>query len=297
VPRLPGGLTPEIEGFPAVAQRVRSLAMRYALRSSFVVAMAVLATLLALPGTASAASTTVGYDVSFPQCDTALPGDRAFGIVGVNGGISTRANPCLAQQLTWAWNSSGSVLTQPKAQVYLNSSNPGELLTQVTTWPKTGVTPYGACTGTNSTACSWQYGFERAQNSVISFFTPAAQAARVDSQPGRYRWWLDVETMNTWQSGSPAALARNRATIEGMAAYLTSRGGRVGIYSTNQQWGQIVGSVPVSSSLAGSDSWLAGASSLTGAQAACGRPALLPGGRVALTQYVQSGLDRNYACS
>jgi hypothetical protein len=270
--------------------------MSHAARSSVVAVLAVLATLLALPGTASAASTAVGYDVSYPQCSTSLPRDRAFGIVGVNGGISTRANPCLAQQLTWAWESSGAVLTQSKAQVYLNSSNPGELLTQVSTWPKAGVTPYGSCTGTNSTACSWQYGFERAQNSVISFFTPAAQAARVDSQPGRYRWWLDVETMNTWQSGSAAALARNRATIEGMTAYLTSRGGWVGIYSTNQQWAQIVGTVPASSPLAGRDSWLAGASSLTGAQAACARPALVPGGRVALTQYVQSGLDRNFSC-
>jgi hypothetical protein len=270
--------------------------MGHAARSSVVVVLAVLATLLALPGTASAAWTTVGYDVSHPQCDTSLPRDRAFAIVGVNGGISTRANPCLAQELTWAWNSSGSVITQPKAQVYLNTSNPGELLTQVSTWPKAGVTPYGTCTGTNSTACSWQYGFERAQNSVISFFTPAAQAARVDSQPGRYRWWLDVETMNTWQSGSTAALARNRATVEGMTAYLTSRGGSVGIYSTNQQWAQIVGSVPASSTLAGRDSWLAGASSLTGAQTACGRPALVPGGSVTLTQYVQSGLDRNYSC-
>jgi hypothetical protein len=269
--------------------------MRLAARSSIVAVLAVLATLLALPGTASAAS-AVGYDVSYPQCGTSLPRDRAFAIVGVNGGISTRANPCLAQQLSWAWDSSSAVLMQSKAQVYLNSSNPGELLAQVSTWPQTGATPYGSCTGTNSTACSWQYGFERAQNSVISFFTPAAQAARVDSQPGRYRWWLDVETMNTWQSGSSAAQARNRATVEGMAAYLTSRGGSVGIYSTNQQWAQIVGSVPVTSTLAGRDSWLAGASSLTGAQAACGRAALVPGGRVTLTQYVQSGLDRNFSC-
>ena len=71
--------------------------------------------------------------------------------------------------------------------------------------------------------------------------------------------------MNTWQSGSTEALARNRATLEGMTAYLLSRGGRVGVYSTSQQWAQIVGSVPSTSSLlAGRDSWLAGASSLDG---------------------------------
>src|SRR3712207_2276775 len=107
--------------------------MRRAVRSLVVVALAAAAAVLALPGTASAAYTTVGYDVSHPQCDTSLPRDRAFAIIGVNGGLSTRANPCLAEQLTWAWNSSGSVPAQPKAQVYLNTANPGELLTQVTT--------------------------------------------------------------------------------------------------------------------------------------------------------------------
>src|SRR4051794_38996892 len=102
------------------------------------------------------------------------------------------------------------------AQLYLNTANPGLVLGQVTTWPERGSTPYGPCDGTNSTACSWQYGWERARNSVLSFFTPAARAARVDSQPARYVWWLDVETMNTWQFGSVDAPARNRAALREM---------------------------------------------------------------------------------
>jgi hypothetical protein len=109
-------------------------------------------------------------------------------------------------------------------------------------------------------------------------------------------WWLDVETMNTWQSGSTDALARNRATLEGMTTYLTSLGGRVGLYSTGQQWAQIVGVVPAGSTLTGRDSWLAGATSLTSAQVACGKPAFAPGGRVTLSQYVSGGLDRNQSC-
>ena len=60
------------------------------------------------------------------------------------------------------------------------------------------------------------------------------------------------------------------------------------MYSTGQQWAQIVGTVPASSTLAGRDSWLAGGTSLAGAQAACPEPALVPGGRVTLSQYVQS---------
>ena len=214
----------------------------------------------------------------------------------MNGGLATTSNPCLAAQLTWAWKSSGAVPAQSKAQVYLNTANPGEIRTQVQTWPTTGSTPYGSCDGTNSSACSWEYGWERAQNSVTNIFTPAAQAAMVDGRPSSYTWWLDVETSNTWQSGSSAALARNRATLEGMIAYVTAEGGRVGLYSTAAQWRQIAGSVPATSQLAGRNSWLAGATSLSGAKTLCTKPALTPGGHVTLSQYVQSGLDRDHSC-
>jgi hypothetical protein len=270
--------------------------MSSVLRSLLVIALTVVATVLVVPGTASAAPPRGGYDVSYPQCGSSFPRDRAFAVIGVNGGLSTRANPCLQEQLLWAWRSSGAALGQPRAQLYLNTANPGEMLDQVTTWPTTGTTPYGGCDGTNSPACSWRYGWERAQNSVLSFFTPAARAARVDSQPSRYTWWLDVETTNTWQSGSGDALANNRATLEGMTAYLVSRGGRVGIYSTNKQWAQIVGTVPDSSILAGRDSWLAGSTTLEGARDACRDEPLVPGGEVTLSQYVQDDLDRNHVC-
>jgi hypothetical protein len=271
--------------------------MRNTVRSLVVIALAVAGAVLAVPGTAQAAPPRVGYDVSHPQCGTTLPPARAFAIVGVNGGLATKPNPCLAQQLVWAWKSNGSVDAQPKAQVYLNTANPGEVREEVTTWPTAGTTPYGTCDGGNTAACSWQYGWERAQNSVDNVFTPAAQEARVDGRVSRYTWWLDVETANTWQSGSADALARNRATLEGMTAYLVARGGTVGLYSTGRQWGRIVGRVPASSTLAGRNSWLAGATSLTGARATCTEPALTPRGRVTLTQYVQGHLDRNHSCA
>jgi hypothetical protein len=109
-------------------------------------------------------------------------------------------------------------------------------------------------------------------------------------------WWLDVETTNTWQTGSPDALARNRASLEGMTAYLVSSGARVGLYSTGRQWSQIVGTVPAGSTLTGRDSWLAGARSQADAQAACGKPSFVPAGRVTLSQYVGGALDRNQSC-
>lgn len=260
--------------------------------------------LVATPaGAAPFASATppsrVGYDISYPQCGSTPPDERAFGIIGVNGGLATRANPCLREQLAWAARSSG-VTDQPALQLYLNTANPGQVLDRVSTWPTAGATPYGACDGGNDQACSWRYGWERAGNSVVSFFAPAARAVRIDSLPHRYTWWLDVETSNTWQVGSADARARNLAALEGMVAYLESEGAEVGLYSTGRQWAQIVGTVPEDSPVAGLDSWLAGAVTYEQAVAACSDDPLVPGGRVALTQYVPDGLDgldHNHACA
>ncbi len=272
--------------------------MGKAFRSIVITALALLTVLLGMPTTASAAAPTrIGYDVSYPQCGESLPSARAFAIIGVNGGLSTKSNPCLSAQLSWAWRSNGSVSSQPKAQLYLNTANPGQVISRVSTWPTSGTTPYGECGGTNSMACSWEYGWQRASNSILSFFEPAAQEAQVDSSPSSYVWWLDVETTNTWQTGSSDALARNRATIEGMTASIIARGGRVGLYSTNQQWAQIVGSVPSTSNLASRPSWLAGSTSLSDARADCRNRALTPGSRVTLTQYIVDGFDRNNACT
>jgi hypothetical protein len=238
----------------------------------------------------------VGVDVSYPQCDTDLPDERAFAVVGVNGGIATIGNPCLAEQLEWSQDASGAVPGQPVTQLYLNTANPGQMVELVSTWPDQGATPYGECDGGNSAACSWRYGWDRARTSVVLFFLPAAREAGMDVMPGQYVWWLDVETSNTWQEGSDDALARNLATLEGMTAYLDTWGAVVGIYSTHQQWRQIVGTVPADSPLAGRRSWLAGSVTADQAAAACYLEPLLPRGPVTLSQYVPDDLDLNRSC-
>ena len=310
MPDLPGGLKParcspstEVALPGSVADVGTGGARSGRLRSAAVVALAATATVLAGNASAGAAPTEfdrplsrIGVDVSHPQCDAELPADRAFTIVGVNGGSATRENPCLAEQLEWAWGSNGSVPEQPVTQLYLNTANPGQVMGLVSTWPSSGDTPYGECDGENSPACSWRYGWERARESVTDIFQPAARDAEVDSLPSSYRWWLDVETSNTWQDGSDDARARNRATLEGMVAYLDLRGAEVGVYSTGQQWAQIVGTVPADSPLVGLPSWLAGSTTLAQAVAECLQPPLVPGGRVALTQYVPDDLDRNHSC-
>ncbi|MFC7572708.1 hypothetical protein ACFQX8_09915 [Klenkia terrae] len=121
---------------------------------------------------------------------------------------------------------------------------------------------------------------------IHGFLLPAARTAGVDVVPAELVWWLDVETMNTWQSGTAASLANNRAALEGMTDYLASTGARIGLYSTGQQWQQIVGWVPPGSPLYELDSWLAGALSRGEAALHCSDTPLTAGGDVVLSQYV-----------
>lgn len=239
----------------------------------------------------------IGNDISYPQCGSVLPKGQAFGIVGINGGKATTPNPCLRTQLEWATTSNGSVAAQPKVQLYVNTANPGEVIDQITTWPTNGETPYGSCDGTNTLACSYQYGKDRAAAQVEMFRNAAVAVGNLSQNPGDFTWWLDVETENTWQSGSDAALARNRAALEGMADVLGSTSAKVGVYSTNYQWDVIGGDTPETSSLYALDSWMAGARTERGAVANCQNAPLLPGGKVILSQYVSRGLDYDISCS
>jgi hypothetical protein len=246
----------------------------------------------------------VGYDVSWPQCGKKLPSGQAFGIVGINGGNAANTNPCLAAQLSWASKSIGGTKQAP-IQLYVNTANPGEVISQITTWPKnnidkTGTTapnPYGDCTGTNDLPCSWQYGWNRAVEDAVDRFAPAAQTAKINQATGAYTWWLDVETMNTWQAGSVDALSRNAATLEGMTAYLKLSGANVGLYSTAVQWGEIVGTtVSPASNLNTLPNWRPSGASLENAKANCTLSPLTSGGFISLTQYVQQNLDKNHSC-
>jgi len=274
------------------------------------------ATVILLPAVASAAKPAansskptanvpelVGYDLSYPQCKQSPPTGQYFGIVGVNGGTAATTNTCLAAQLAWA-NKSKAGSNQPRIQLYVNTANPGEVIDQITTWPtnntdKTGFTtanPYGTCSGQNDQACSWQYGWNRSVEAALDRFAPAARSAGIDSSAAAYTWWLDVETMNTWQSGSGAALARNTAALEGFAGYYQAQGATVGLYSTAPQWTSIAGSVGAGSNLNGLANWRPSGSSLANAKANCSVAPLTAGGFISLTQYVQKNLDYDHSC-
>ncbi len=231
-------------------------------------------------------SSLVGYDISWRQCDVALPTDPAFAIVGVTGGLANNTNPCLAEQLAWARTTVGGT-PQPPVSLYVNTANPGR---KGSWWPASNSysglaidNPYGTCDGGEDSACAYVYGWAKAYDDTT---------IRGIASPGSYLWWLDVEWENTWSDDRDA----NRAVLEGMTARFQEVGGSVGLYSTGRQWRSIVGSVPADSSLYNLPSWLAGAHTLSGAKDNCSLPSLTGGGTVTVTQYLTNNLDHNHSC-
>ena len=230
-----------------------------------------------------------GSDVSFPQCGKALPSGQAFGIVGVNDGLANNTSPCLTAEINWARSSSGTTF-QPKVALYVNTANPGNL--GVADWPANNsdpVTgnpvagPYGTCAGGDNRACAWQYGWNMADLDART---------RGVSYPGSYRWWLDVETVSSWESSTQ----NNRADLEGMVAYFRSIGASAGLYSSPGQWARIAGAVPPGSPLYPLPDWLPGATTVAQARANCGSAPLTGAGSIAITQWTVSGADGDISC-
>jgi hypothetical protein len=244
----------------------------------------------------------------------------------VNDGLANTVNPCLGpsssypsykqSELYWAEATSSGALSQPKAQVYVNTADPGNWYNDhpIADWPTSGTNSYGTCqtttmtsssgttytVGQDSTACAYQYGKDRASQD-LGYVKGAVSAVngQESSLPlppeTNYRYWVDVETANSWQSGSSGQVM-NVADLQGMVDAFHSAGvAYIGAYSTASQWQQITGSSTVGS-LAGLDDWVPGASSLSGAQANCGQSAFTGGsGRVTITQW-PSQYDDDYSC-
>jgi hypothetical protein len=253
--------------------------------------------LTAVPTAAASSSrstTPAGYDISYPQCGGTYPSSVSFGIVGVNDGIVYSANPCLASELKWA-----EAAANHAPSFYANTANPGPAYSSH--WPSGQQSPQ-VCNGSNSTQCSYDYGWDAAEDSfadAVSAETtdgsasPAAAAAAAS-------WWLDVETGNSWETlesayGATATSdANDQAALHGEIAALAGKGvASVGVYSTASQWTSITGGT--GSAFAGSPAWLAGFRTLRSAESGCSSTSFTSG-RVALTQYSSGGFDADYAC-
>lgn len=233
---------------------------------------------------------TQGADVSFPQCDGMLPLGQAFAVVGVNDGLATTTNPCLTEQLLWSATSTG-VTAQPRTALYVNTADPG---LQAGWWPSDNRTraggavanPYGVCGHTVGAPCSYVYGYSLAYDDAHLRGIDAAHAAD-------YRWWLDVETSNSWSLDTRS----NTAVLEGMVDAFAAVGAPAGIYSSRQQWNWIVGALPAGSPLDRLPSWIAaGAVSGAAAQAACSVSPLTPHGRLSMVQFIDGAFDADVSC-
>lgn len=267
-----------------------------------------------------------GIDISYPQgtAEQYLNMRHDFVIVGVNGGRPGEVNPYLANQL-WV----ASVITQDAdpsqtgmlpIQLYLNTANPADYIgkPELRQWPESDdpsieYNPYmdgGSCDGTDSPACMYVYGWQQAKESVEVMFDSAAESAGVSGNPADYTWWLDVETYNSWRENPKVdenPQESNRIVLEGMVAYLQSRGAGVGIYSVSGHWNELIGDViEEDSNLFSLPSWVAKGPMpevdainilLQGEE----KP-FTPGGKVAIIQRVEGesaeaagALDYNYA--
>ena len=272
-------------------------------------------------GGGGAGPTPTGNDISYPQCGGSLPAAPAFGIVGLTGGRADDLNPCLGpypsytqSELYWAVASTVGGTSQPKASLYVNTADPGDVYngTVIADWPTSGGNAtYGSCAttavtlssgstatvGANSDGCAWQYGYNMAVQDA-GWLAEAASAINGQGAPvtvggsaASYQWWLDVETANTWQPDA----AMNVADLQGMIAGLDAAGATtVGAYSTSSQWGSVTGgSAP--GSLYQIPVWIPGARSLSGAKGNCSQASFTQG-RVAVTQWFGRPYDGDYAC-
>ena len=251
---------------------------------------AVLATLMlvSVPMVAYAGGST-GYDVSYPQCTGALPSGQAFGIVAVNAGLANNTNPCLDNEIGWATDSAGGT-RQPRVSLYVNTADPGNH--GIADWPVNNLDPisdrrvsdpYGSCRGGLSPACAWQYGWDMAEMDART---------RGIQNPRSYRWWLDVETISSWQSSSKD----NRADLEGMVTYFRHIGATAGIYSTAKQFGPLVGPVTSASPLYRLPDWIPGAKTLAQAEKNCRLTPLTGGGAVTVTQWKTKPANSDFSC-
>ena len=246
---------------------------------------------LAAMGVRAATDPNVGYDISYPQCNGPFP-SGAFGVAGVNGGKPYGANLCLGtgdgpSELSWAGMN---------AQLYANTADPGPALSSH--WP-TGQTSPKECNttsnpGSDTAQCHYDYGWNAAADSYKDAVAAEVSLGWVSAGSTRTvvanRWWLDVETANSWTSNT----ALNIQALRGEADYLASVGAPgVGFYSVSSAWKSVTGSTTAFSAY---PTWLAGARSLADAQSRCATKGFT-GGPTVIVQFPSKGFDGDYRCT
>jgi len=208
--------------------------------------------------------TSIGYDVSWPNCGATPLKQGSWGVIGITGGISLHPNKCAVAEAGWF----------KLRSLYLNTGYPGGQRV----WRYAGAPK--DCSVYDPPCLAYNYGYAE-----------GVYAVQLAARQGLHAsiWWLDVETENSWDD-DPFV---NRASIQGTidAVQHVTVVARIGIYSYPAQW-----KIITSSWLPGLPAWVAtGDTTFAAAQKACTGPSFT-GGQLWITQYTQ-GLDRNLACN
>ncbi len=186
----------------------------------FLFSLASLLSILSIVSSNAFASTlyatgSIGVDVSYPNCTNTLP-KVSYGVVGVEDGLGFSQNPCLSKQavhfsnLSLYANSGYPGSTSSNAQKYMNS-------------PK-------LCAQSDLNCIAYDYGY----NQGLYAFNYASSVNAYTT-----KWWVDVETANSWTSDS----IQNQNSLQGEHDALIASGATsVGVYSTTAQWNSITGS-------------------------------------------------------
>jgi hypothetical protein len=209
------------------------------------------------------ATGTTGVDVSYPNCSTSIP-NVSFGVVGVNNGLVYGHNNCAAAEAKHFSNLSLYVNTG------LNTSASSSYYTQAQV----------GCNGDVNCA-AYNYGYNAAKDAI-----GYAQSQGLSSN----KWWLDVETSNTWNKDT----LQNQKSLQGEYDALAANGATtVGVYSTTAQWQSVAGGWQNNWPSWGATTW----TTAKQAQTYC-TGHQFTGGPSLLMQYIsrQSRLDQDVAC-
>jgi hypothetical protein len=251
-----------------VGRSIGIAALGAVLSASSTPALASVARASAAPGGA------IGRDVGDVSCSAPLATNVAFGVIGTTAGKPYYPSPCLSAEYSWA---SG---LQYRPQFYVNLADPGHKSAH---WDKGGPRKCDR-SPKYDTGCAYDYGYEAAQT--------ALRYVRALGATGQGRWWLDVETDNTW-GVTRNGIAANVEVIRGAVDALRSHAHvSAGIYTETTWWAYITGG---SRAFSGTAVWGGGANSKKHARANC-RAHSITGGPALLAQWISGGIDHDVAC-
>lgn len=206
----------------------------------------------------------VGQDISWPNCNNLNFTRASFGIVGVNGGLSLRSNYCIGEEAS---------LYKSNLSLYVNTGYPGlPLALKFQNDPK-------QCATNDNVCLAYNYGYNAGKYAVNYSLSEGVVSNN---------WWLDVETVNSWDTNPMV----NIASLSGEATAIRSsvEPNLIGYYTYPSEWG-----VLTNNWINGYPNWVATDSNYKAVAIKQCTGYGFNGGHTFLTQYIGK-LDLDLAC-